>query len=153
MRARAGKIEDIPQILVLAKELLEASPAYAGIPMNDTKFKRTVAMAMSSKLGAVFVIADDTDVAQGFILGFADELFFSDARFVTDLAVYARDGARSHAGFMVRRFIKWAQSVKGVRIIPMAISSGIGDVARVGRMYERLGLMLGGSLYIGRVEA
>lgn len=152
MRVRDGRIVDIPQVLLLAKELLEQSPAYAGIQMNDTKFKRTVAMAISSKLGSVFVIADDDDVAQGFIVGFADELFFSDARYVTDLAVYARECARSHAGFMVRRFIKWARSVKGVRIIPMAISSGIGDVERVGRMYERLGLMLAGGLYVGRVE-
>lgn len=151
MPVRKGDVRDIPQILVLAKELLEQSPVYAGIEMNDNKFKRTTAMAVSSKRGVVFVIVDDDDIPQGFIMGFATDLFFSDSRYVTDCAVYARKSARSQAGWMVRRFIRWAKTVHGVKIIPMAISSGMGDMDRIGALYERLGLVKTGGLYVGRV--
>lgn len=151
LKVREGRIQDLAQIVVLAKELLEQSPAYAGLNMNEIKFKRTVSMLMASKLGAVFVITDADDVAQGFIMGVADDLFFTDGRYVTDMAVYARESARAFGGFMVKRFIKWAKSQSAVKIIPMGISSGMGDVDRVGKMYEALGMRRVGGLYITRV--
>lgn len=152
MRVREARIQDLPQIVILAKELLEQSPPYAGIEMNEVKFKRSASMVMASKLGAAFVIADDNDIAQGFIMGHADDLFFADGRCVTDMAIYARESARSYGGFMVRRFVKWARTIAGVKMIPMAISSGMGDIDRVGAMYEALGGVRAGGLYFMRVE-
>lgn len=151
-RVRDARVEDILRIYDLGLELLDDS-FYRGIKVNDTKFKRTVAMLIGSKLGKVLVIADEQDIAQGFLVGMADELFFSNSKFVTDLCMYARPDARYMAGFMIKRFLRWGMSVKGVVEITLGISSGMGDPERIGRIYERLGLTRVGGLYMMRVAA
>lgn len=148
-RIRAGDIKDIPRIHVLAKELLDAS-AYGGTVMNDLKFKKTVANCIASKLGCCFVAVNSDDVPEGFILGVADTPFYSDERFATDLAFYVRPQARSAGAWLALRFVRWARSVRGVTDISMAISSGMGDVERIGRMYERMGMRRVGGLYTMR---
>lgn len=150
-RIRAGEIKDIPHIHRLGKELLESS-AYGGIQMNDLKFKKTVANCISSKLGCCFVADDSDGVPAGFILGVADTPFYSDERFATDLAFYVRPEARSLGAWLATRFLRWARSVPGVTDISMAISSGMGDVDRIGHMYERLGMKRVGGLYTMRIQ-
>ena len=151
-RVRLADIGDIKRIHELAKELLEQS-VYAGIKMDDTQFKRTVASLIGSKTGAVFVVVDDDDMVHGFLLGIIDTLFFSKARYATDLATYVRAEFRMFAPFMFRRFVTWAKSKPNVAEITLGISSGIGDTGRVGRMYERIGFQPVGGLYVMRVGA
>lgn len=150
-RVRLADITDIKRIHELAQELL-ADSVYAGIKMDDKQFKLTVAGLIGSKTGAVFVIVDEDDTVQGFLLGIIDNLFFSRARYATDLATYVRPAFRAFAPFMFRRFTKWARSKPGVAEITLGISSGIGDTERVGRFYQRLGYQPVGGLYVMRVS-
>ena len=149
-RVRAGDVPDIQRIHELAKELLGAS-AYGGTKMNDLKFKKTAANCIASKLGCCFVVVDEANKPFGFILGIVDTPFYSDERFATDLAFYVRPEAKSYGAWLARRFIRWAKSIKGVTDISMAISSGMGDVDRIGAMYERMGMQRVGGLYTMRV--
>lgn len=146
-RVREATITDIRRIHVLAQELLEMS-VYAGIKMDDTKFRRTCASLIGSKTGAVFVVVDDEGEVQGFLMGMIDELFFSKARFATDLATYVRKEYRHLAPFMVKRFAKWAFSKTGVKEITLGISSGMDTVDRAGRMYRAIGFKPAGGVYV-----
>lgn len=148
---RAGQVEDIQEIHRLAKELLEAS-VYNGIPMDDAKFKQTVAMLMGSALGAVFVVSDDNNKPVGFIMGMADTLFFSKKRYATDLCMYVRPKASAYGAFLVRRFIRWAERIPAIAEITLGISSGMSNSERLGRMYERMGLRRVGGMYVLRVQ-
>jgi hypothetical protein len=150
-RTRRGDVQDVKRIHELGKELMGS--VYPGMKMNDVKFKTTVANCMFSKSGCCFVVVDESDVPAGFILGVIDTPFYSDQRFATDLAFYVRPEARSYGAWLASRFINWGKSVPGVTEITMAISSGIGDVDRIGRMYEKKGMRRMGGLYTMRVQS
>ena len=143
---RLADIPDIDEITKLGSELLEQS-VYAGIKPDVSKFRLMVAGLIGSKTAVVYVVTDDDDKPQGFFLGVIDDLFFSRQRIATDLAVYVRKAFRSQAPKMFRMFIKWAKSKPRVAEISFGISSGIGNVDRVGRMYENLGLAHVGGIY------
>jgi len=147
---RLGGIDDIRSINELGYELLEQSVS-AGIPLDDKKFRMLVASLIAIKLGNVWVVVDDDDKPQGFLLGLVEDLFYSRQRYATDLAVYVRDGYRHLAPRLFREFIKWAKSKPRVVQITLGLASGIGDPDRVGRMYEKLGLFRVGGIYSVRV--
>ena len=148
---RLGDVPDIRAICELAQELLDQS-AYAGIKPDPEKFKRLVANMMGDKTSRVILIVDDQDKPQGFLIGLVEELFFSRKRYGTDMAVYVREGYRHLAPRMFREFIKWAESKPRVVRIMFGISSGIGNVERVGKMYNQLGLSSVGGFYMKEVE-
>lgn len=139
------------RIHALAGELLEQS-VYAGIKMDDQRFKTTVAALIGSKNGAVFVIVDDDNQPQGFLLGIIDELFFSRSRYATDLAMYVSKPYRIWAPFMVKRFIRWAKSKPLVAEVTLGVSAGIGDTDRIGKLYRRLGFQPVGGIYVMRTD-
>lgn len=147
---RLGDIPDIKAINELGHELLEQSVS-SGIPLDDSKFRLLVANMMGMKLGEVWVVVDDDDKPQGFLLGLVEDLFYSRQRYATDIAVYVREGYRHLAPRLFREFIKWAKSKPRVVQITLGLASGIGDPDRVGRMYEKLGLFRVGGIYSVRV--
>lgn len=144
---RIGDIPDVKAIEALGLELL-ANSVYSKVKPDNVKFKQTVASLMGSKKGIVLVVVDDQDQPQGFLLGIVDDLFFSQERYGTDLAVYVREGYRHHAAKLLKQFVAWAKSKPKVAHIAMGVSSGIGDIDRVGRIYERLGMSRVGGIYV-----
>jgi len=146
---RLGDVPDIKHICDLAEELLNNS-VYAGIKPDEMKFKKTVAGMMAYKSGVVLVVVDNENIPQGFLLGMAEELFFSKEQYTTDLAFYVREGYRGHVPKMLNRFIKWSKNKQKVSMIMMAVTSGIGDYLRIGKLYERLGFKQSGSYWIMR---
>ncbi len=149
---RLADIPDVRAIVELGRELLEQS-VYAGIKPDEQKFRMLVAGLIGNKRGAVFVVVDDEDKPQGFLLGIIDELFFSTQRFATDMAVYVREGYRQHAPALYKRFLKWAESKPRVVQITMGISSGMPGIERAGKLYESFGFSPVGGLYMKRVES
>jgi hypothetical protein len=148
---REALVPELPAIHELAKELLEKS-AYNGIVMDDQKFKRTAAFCLGSALGMALVVVDGEGVPQGFLLGMVDELFFSRSRYASDLCMYVRPPFRSAAPKMIRMFVDWAKTIPGVVQISLGISSGIGNAARTGRMYEHIGFNHVGGIYHMRTD-
>lgn len=147
---RLGDVPDIKHISDVAEELLEGS-FYSGIKPDEKKFKMTVASMMAYKTGYVQVVVDDNNVPQGFLLGMTEELFFSKEQYVTDLAFYIRPEYRRFAPRMVKKLIKWAKTKPKVSSIMLAITSGMGDAGRIGKMYEKLGFEYTGSYYVMRI--
>lgn len=143
---RLGDVPDIDAICELATELQEHS-TYAGIKPDRAKFRLLVANMMGDRTSRVLVVVDDNDKPQGFLIGLVEELFFSRYRYGTDLAVYVRKEFRHLAPAMFKQFITWAESKPRVVRIMFGISSGFGNPARVGRMYQSLGLLPCGGIY------
>jgi hypothetical protein len=149
---RLGDIPDMQAIVDLGYELLDESVAYSGIKADEQMFRTMVASMMGQKLTRVFLVVDDDDKPQGFLLGLVDSLFFSRDRYATDIAIYVRDGYRHLAPRLAKEFITWAESKPRVRQITLGISSGIGDQERIGKMYETLGLSRVGGIYTKRIQ-
>lgn len=141
---------DIGVIVDMGKEAID-STSYTGIPINEQKCRRLVVQMMNAAKTCVWVVADDQDQAQGFLLGAVDDLFFSDAWFATDIATYVRPGFRRYGFRLIRRFIEWAKTFPKVIEISMAIASGHQYDDRVGRLYEHMGLQRVGGLHVMRV--
>lgn len=148
---RLGDIPDMEAICELARELLEQS-VYDGIEPDPQKFKMLAANMMGDKTSRVILVVDDQDKPQGILLGLVEEYFFSRRRYGTDLAIYVREGFRHLAPRMVREFIHWAESKPRVDRIMLGVSSGIGDLDRIGRMYNQLGLSNIGGIYMKEVN-
>lgn len=144
---RLADIPDVKHITELGLELLEQS-VYQDIKPDTQKFRLLVANMIGSNKGRVLVVVDDDDKPQGFLLGMIDDLFFSQSRYATDLAFYIREGYRHLAPRMVKDFIAWATGKPKVVHIAMGVSSGVGDVSRIGRMYEGLGMTAVGGIYV-----
>jgi len=149
---RLGDIPDMDAICDLATELQEMS-SYAGIEPDRQKFRLLVANMMGDKTSRVIVVVDDDDNPQGFLLGLVEEFFFSRRRFGTDIAVFVRDGHRHLAPRMYREFMRWVVTKPRVDRIMLAVSSGIGNPARVGRMFNQLGLSSVGGIYMKEVSS
>ena len=149
---RLGDIPDIDAIVELSYEIKEGS-SYAGIKMDEPKYRLLIANMMNDKTSRVILIVDDDDKAQGFMLGLVEELFFSRSRYGTDLVVYVREGFRNLAPAMFRAFIKWALSKPRVVRIMFGISSGVGDPARTGKMYQSFGMLPVGGIYSKEVNS
>lgn len=147
---RLGDVPDINAICELGYELLEQS-VYRDIKPDESKFRLFTAGLMGSKDGAVLVVVDDDDKPQGFLLGIVDDLFFSRARYATDVAMYVRSDYRNLAPRLIRDFIDWAKTRPRVDHVMLGISSGIGDLDRVSRMYERIGLEKVGGIHFAGV--
>ena len=148
---RLGDIPDMKAIVKMAYEL-QAESVYYDIKSDEQIFKTLVAGMMGSKLARVFVVIDDDDEPQGFLLGLVDNFFFSRERYASDLMVFVREGYRHLAPKLFKEFMTWAESKPRVRHITLGLSSGTGDPDRVGRMYENLGLSKVGGIYTKRIE-
>ncbi len=148
---RLGDIPDIDAIVELSHEIKEQS-VYAGIKIDNAKYRLLIARMMSDKTSRVIVVVDDDDRPQGFMLGLVEDLFFSRARYATDLVVYVRKGFRNLAPIMFRSFMQWAKTKPRVVLIMFGISSGVGDPQRTGELYQSLGLSLCGGIYSKEVS-
>jgi hypothetical protein len=147
---RLGDIPDIDAICDLASELLEQS-AYEGVKPDPEKFRRLVAGMMGDKTSRVLLVVDDDDKPQGVLLGLVEEFFFSRRRFGSDIAVFVRKGFRHLAPRLYREFITWAESKPRVDRIIIGVSSGIGNHARIGKMFNQLNLSSVGGIYMKEV--
>lgn len=137
IRRMEGK--DIPAILELGKQL---HAKIGDLPEIDEQgCKMLLARALCHKKQLVLVHERDEQIV-GLLFGVIEEMWFSKALHATDVIFYS-----THAGgaFMLRRFVRWAQSM-GATEIDMAVSSGI-DVPLSSRMFERAGFKNMGSIF------
>ena len=147
---RLADIPDIDEICELGAELL-AQSVYSDIKPDESKYRLFIAGLMGTKKGAVFIAVDDDDKPQGMLLGLIDDLFFSRYSYATDVAFYVREGYRHLVPGLMKRFMAWAEGKTRVVYISLGISSGTGDLERIGQVYESFGLARVGGIYFKRV--
>lgn len=98
---------------------------------------------MASALGFARVVEQDGALT-GVLLGVVERLWFSRARYASDLVFYSEDGRSGLA--LLRQFVEWAWSVPGVVEISCAQSSGL-HMERADVLYRRVGFTKVGGLW------
>lgn len=150
-RVRVADLPDMGKIVELGIELHDQS-IYADVKPDNLKIRKLVGDMILSKNGEVFVIVDDNDEPQGFLLGMVTEFFFSKERYATDVSFYIRKGHRNHARSIIQAFIDWASKKAKVVEVKLAISSGMDTENRTGTLYELMGFKNIGGMYIMRIN-
>lgn len=145
MSVREAVPADLPALWRLGLEAHAASDC-AHIPVDEPSAKRLVAMLVASRQHLVLVTdAPDGEGIDGMLLGITETLWFSRARYATDLMVYAR---RPGMGVrLVERFRAWARG-RGVAQIIMGVSTTGPGAARAGAIYRYCGLEEAGGVFV-----
>lgn len=130
---------DIPAILELGKRL---HAAIGDLPeIDEPGCKMLLARALCHKKQLVLVHERDGQIV-GVLFGLIEEMWFSKALHATDVIFYSTSAG---GAFMLRRFIRWAQSM-GATEIDMSVSSGV-DTQTTSRMFERAGFKNMGNIF------
>lgn len=137
---RRATSDDIAPIMALARKL------HATIgnlpPIDEQGCRMLLAQALCNKR-RLLLVAERDGVVTGFMFGLIEEYFFSKSHYASDVILHSTDGIS--AAYLVRKFVRWAESM-GVTNIQLGVSSGIA-IDRADALYRRLGLTRVGSLY------
>lgn len=139
---RKAILEDMEALIKLGRKAHQTSPTYRDVPMDETKCRMLVINSLADK-DSVILVAERNGRVTGFLIGIAEELFFSRKKYATDLMVYSdRSG---EAAQLIRRFHFWAKQRGCVEVI-MGTSFG-GSLERTEPLYDALGMKRIGSMY------
>lgn len=139
---RDARVTDWPQLAALGERLLAKTP-YSQTAMDREQALHTYGQCLHSALGFAKVSVDG-DKITGVLLGIVDRLWWSKARYATDLVFYCEDGKSGLP--LLRSFVTWAWTVPGVIEVTCAQSSGI-HVERTAVLYRRCGFTKVGDLW------
>lgn len=143
---RTATHHDLKTILEVGRQTIEAAPTYP-VTMDDTKASYIVRRCISDRSMEAFVAEVDGEVV-GFILGMQEEHFFSKDWYATDMCFCVLPEHASQAVWLLRRFIRWAQKNPKVKSIMLGVSSGLDIGGRLGKLYEKHGIVSAGGLYV-----
>lgn len=147
---RQAKVDDLEQIVALGRDLIERAPY---LPEgNELKARRALCQCMNSKRHALLV-AEHEGTIVGFLAGCVTDYWFSDAQFASDIAFHVHPQHGNYAPYLMRRFVKWAKKFPKVTDVTLAISSGLDQDGRVGRMYQNNGFAQSGGMFIQILES
>ena len=142
---RDAKYEDIQSIYDLCLTLKEITP-YAKVPTSEQSIKRTCRQCISSPQGfAMVAFRPEDPMLTGVMLAYANTLWFSNQRGVTDFITYSQTPGDGLA--MIKKCLKWAWSIPSVVEVTFGQSSGI-EVKRTASLYRRAGLVRVGSVFM-----
>lgn len=145
---RVATEADIPALVDLGQEMhLESN--FASLTFDVEKTKEYVKNLMS--YGIVFC-SEDNGTVTGFIAGFLYQPYFSHDFMASDIGLFIKKDARGGmaAPKLIDSFTKWAIE-KGAKQIRPGISVG-GNIEGVGRLYERMGYSIVGSVFMKEIQ-
>lgn len=131
---------DLTQMVALGYRLCDLTP-YKDIPRDRPSIVRAFSVSMSSQFGCAFVTERDGKLT-GLIVGIAQQLWFSRARYATDLLFYSEHPGDGYK--LLKQFLSWAWKVPGVVEVTMGQSSGM---RRSDALYRRAGLQRVGGVF------
>lgn len=146
MRVRPFEMLDYEQTLMLARMMHEES-TFSIHPFNEQAVQQ-LADACVSNPDMVALLAERDGEIVGFIVGFALEHFFSDARFASDLALYVHPAHRGSTAAirLMANFEAWSRSRNCVEL-RMGAATGI-TPEKTDRFYQGLGYSITGTQYV-----
>jgi len=149
MKVRGITVDDVENLIDLARLMHSESPAYRHIPFSDVAM-RTWFFAAIERPNDVFCHVAETDdgILMGSMLAVAAPFIFSEKRLGMDLGLFVFEQFRgTFAAFRLeRQFSKWIKAVGCVRIAT-GVSVGINNPEATD-FYQRLGYQpLGVSLF------
>lgn len=147
-KVRQAVIQDIEAIVKLGYEAHKESPVYRDHAVSESKFRRTLAMMISSKRHYASVVIRD-GLLDGVLLGVVAELPFSTKKQASDWLFYLRPAARGYAPGMIGAFLSWAWQQRGVVLVGMSNSAGV-HIEKTENLYSKMGMSRVGGIWLDR---
>lgn len=138
--------KDISQVMGLMHAALK-NTAYSHLELDEPAVRRVAMYGIGSPSQFCQVIDIDGKL-EGILLGQVAKIWHSPGRQASDLVFFTTPEARGFGGLLARRFLRWAQKQKGVKIIQISVTSGNANIKRTGKMLEKMGLQHVGGNYI-----
>ena len=143
---RVANNSDIPQIIKVCKEAHQLSIS-KDVPLDEGILRKNTQVCILSAEHLVNVV-EIGGAIEGVFIGVANQLWYSRKKQATDLFFYTTDKGKGWGSSLLRRYIQWARFNKGVAEITLGVMSGIGDMERTKKLYERLGAVKVGDSYV-----
>ena len=143
---RIAKNRDIKQIIRVSKEAHQLSISN-DVPLDEKILWKNIQVCVLSAEHLVNVV-DVAGSIEGVFIGVTNQLWYSKKKQSTDLFFYVTDKGRGWGSSLLRAYIRWARTNKGVAEITLGITSGIGDMNRTRQLYERMGAIKMGDSFI-----
>ena len=103
---RPARVDDIPALVELGRQMYLESPNFRHLPLDLAKGQRWFAHAIKDSNYCVIVAADDEPY--GVLLGYCIDYWFADATTANDLLLYVRPDKRT--GMVGTRLIRAFES-------------------------------------------
>ena len=143
---RVAKNSDLPQIIKVCKEAHQLSVS-KNVPLDEGVLKKNTQVCILSAEHLVNLFEIDGSIEVVFI-GVTNQLWYSRKKQAADLFFYTTDKGKGWGSSLLRRYIRWARFNKGVSEITLGVMSGIGDMDRTKKLYEKLGAVKVGDSYV-----
>ena len=140
---RFGSHTDIPAIISIGQQVIDRSKTYDA-KVDPAKAAYMLRRAINDRKMALFV-AEKAGQVVGFFIAMKDEEWFSKSYYGTDLAFCVLPEHGDQGVWLLRRFLRWCKAEK-IRPV-LALSTGLDEEGRTGRMYEAHGLERVGGVY------
>ena len=143
---RKAEFKDVSAIMEVAKEMHQKSLSVS-VPVDSKLLRNNLQVCILSAEHFVLVVELEGKI-EGALIGVTHQLWYSKKKQATDLFFYVTDRGTGWGAKMMRRFISWAKDNPGVREIMLGTTSGIGDVERTKKLYERRGATRIGDTFV-----
>ena len=140
---REATLKDVKPLLSFLKTFHEEG-VYKDISPQTQLAHTNLQVMLSSPMHKIWVIEREGEICAS--LGVvSQELWFTKRHYATNLFLCANNKGKGTAGFLLRRFKKWVDSRPIIKDVTLAVTSEIGDVERVEKLYQAVGFKrLGG---------
>ena len=142
---RSAKNSDIKKIVDIVKEAHQLSVSKK-VPLDEKTLEKNLQICILSREHLVNVV--DVGSIEGVFIGVTNQLWYSRKKQAADLFFYVTDKGKGWGASLLRRYIQWARTNTGVSEISMGVSSGIGDIERTSKLYERMGAVRTGNNFV-----
>lgn len=142
---REATLKDVKSIINFLRPFHEES-GYKDIKIQDQSASQNLQIMLSSPMHKIWVIENDGEIcaALGVI---SQELWFTKRHYATNLFFCSNDKGKGKAGFLLRKFKKWADERPAIKDVTFSITSDMGDLERVGKLYQAVGFKKMGGLF------
>jgi GNAT superfamily N-acetyltransferase len=146
---REATPEDLPRLMVLAKEFYEASPYNGKTLLDPNKLRRTIQVLINceSEVGTIFVAEDETGV-HGMLACMGVETFFSSDQVATEVMWWITPSHRGSgmAQRLMEAYESWAK-YHGYPVVQMVLLEALKG-SSVDKYYTKKGYELTEKAYI-----
>ena len=144
MTVRLAKSDDITAALELGRVTLDRSVINGDL---DLLHARRAMLRCINDANMSMWVAEHKGKLVGFLMVIREQHWFSKSRYAADICFCVHPQHGNYAPSMIRKYIKWAKEDERVVDINLAISSGLDQDGRAGRMYQNLGFTPVGGVY------
>ena len=140
---REATLKDVQPLIDFLTPFHEEG-AYQDIPIQRRLTSSNLQSMLSSPMHKIWVVERDGRICSA--LGVvSQELWFTKRHYATNLFLCTNNKGKGTAGFLLRRFKKWVNSRPIIKDVTLAVTSEIGDIERVEKLYQAVGFKrLGG---------